>query len=185
MNRLQVTIKLTILFVARFLFIPFWAWAQTDSLGIGTFRSHNPHDKRSAFLEPTTNLHREEGGKLYSITITVTNIRNQDGVIRFKFYDDSTPFPHDLGFLRIVVQKNEVKNGTFTATYFGFPPGYMAIALHDDENCNKKLDFSWFLPKEGYAFSDYYYPRLQRPDYSDFRFLLKENKVVVMRMKYH
>ena len=109
MNRLQITIKLTILFVASFLFIPVLALAQTDSLRMGTFSSYNPHEKRSVFLEPKTNLYWDEGEKLYSITITVTNIRNQDGVIRFKFYRDSTPFPHDLGFLRIVVQKNEEK----------------------------------------------------------------------------
>ena len=159
--------------------------AQIDSMGKRSFSYYNAHDTHSLFLEDESRSSASEKDSTYSITIIVKNIRNKEGVIRFKFYDDSTPFPHDKGFLRIVIQKSDLINDTFTATYHGFPSGYMGIALHDDENCNKKLDFGWFLPKEGYAFSDYYHTGLQRPDYCNFRFLLNESKVVVMTMKYH
>ncbi|MBK5278720.1 MAG: DUF2141 domain-containing protein [Bacteroidia bacterium] len=158
--------------------------AQSNSMG-RSFKYYNAHDRHSLFLENESRSLPGEKDSTYSITIIVKNIRNKEGVIRFKFYNDSTPFPHDKGFLRIVIRKSELINDIFTATYYGFTSGYMGIALHDDENCNKKLDFGWFLPREGYAFSDYYHTRLQRPDYCDFRFLLNENKVVVMRMKYH
>ncbi|MEK6781925.1 MAG: DUF2141 domain-containing protein [Bacteroidota bacterium] len=121
----------------------------------------------------------------YSISITVTNIRNTDGVIRFKFYDDDTPFPHDKGFLRIVVPKSEIIGDTFTATYYGFTSRNMGIALQDDENDNWELDFGWFFPKEGHAFSDYYHTSFRRPVYSDFRFLLTGDKQVTMKMKYY
>jgi uncharacterized protein (DUF2141 family) len=121
----------------------------------------------------------------YAITITVTDIRNTKGVIRFKFYDESTPFPDEKGFLRIVVPKSEIKNGTYTATYYGFPSKKMGIALLDDENDNWKLDFGWFLPKEGHAFSDYYHTALRKPVDSDFSFMLTEDKHVIMKMKYY
>ncbi|CAN5158149.1 hypothetical protein BH09BAC3_BH09BAC3_17150 [soil metagenome] len=121
----------------------------------------------------------------YSITITVTGIRNTNGTIRFKFYDDLTGFPHDTGFLKIVVDKSEVVNGTLTKTYYGFKPQSMAIALLDDENNDVKLDMGWFFPKEGHAFSDYYHSALRRPVYSDFKFILTENRKVVMKMKYY
>jgi len=121
----------------------------------------------------------------YSITITVTNIRNHDGVIRFKFFDDTTPFPHDTGFRKVVVQKNLVTGDSLRVTYDGFKSQNMGIALLDDENSNWKLDFGWFLPKEGHAFSDYYHTALRRPVYKDFRFLLTGNKKVVMKMKYY
>jgi len=121
----------------------------------------------------------------YSITITVTNMRNHDGVIRFKFFDDSTPFPHDTGFRKVVVKKSEIIGDSFTVTYDGFISRYMGIALLDDENDNWKLDFGWFLPKEGHAFSDYYHTALRRPVYKDFRFLLIGDKKVVMKMKYY
>lgn len=123
--------------------------------------------------------------KTYSITITVTHIRNRDGVIRFKFYDDTTPFPDDFGFLRIVVPKTELKGDSLVLTYHGFTSKYMAVALQDDENDNWKLDFGWFLPKEGHAFSDYYHASLRKPVYDDFRFLLNGNKKIVMKMRYY
>ncbi len=159
--------------------------AQIDSIGKRSFSYYNAHDKHSLFLENESRSLPGEKDSTYSITIIVKDIRNKEGVIRFKFYDDSTPFPHDKGFLRIVIRKSDLINTIFTVTYHGFTAGYMGIALHDDENSNKKLDFGWFLPREGYAFSDYYHIGLQRPDYCDFRFLLNENKIVVMRMKYH
>lgn len=121
----------------------------------------------------------------YSITITVKNIRNRDGVIRFKFYNDTTQFPHDFGFLKVVVPKTEMTGDSLHLTLHGFPSQRMAIALLDDENNNVKLDFGWFLPKEGHAFSDYYHSALRRPVYNDFAFTLTGDKSVVMTMRYY
>lgn len=167
------------------LLIPNVGLTQTDSVLKRSFHHYNAGDGHSMFLENKSRVLPRLQDSTYSITITVKNIRSANGVIRFKFYDDSTPFPHDEGFLRIVVPKSEVVNNSFTATYYGFLKGYMGIALHDDENSNMKLDFEWFLPSEGYAFSDYYHTSFLRPRFSSFRFLLKENKQVVMTMRYH
>jgi uncharacterized protein (DUF2141 family) len=166
------------------LLISSFASAQ-DSLFARAFRSHNPHDRHTIFMENTGSVLPGKDEKTYSITITVTNIRNSEGVIRFKFYDESTPFPHDKGFLRIVVPKSEVIDHTFTATYYGFPSKTMGIALLDDENDNWELDMGWFFPKEGHAFSDYHHTALRRPVYSDFSFLLKGDMHIVMKMKYY
>lgn len=121
----------------------------------------------------------------YSITITVKNIRNKDGVIRFKFYNDTTRFPHDFGFLKVVVPKTEMTGDSLRVTYHGFRSQHMAIALLDDENDNVKLDFGWFLPKEGHAFSDYYHSSLRRPVYEDFAFTLTGDTHVIMTMRYY
>jgi uncharacterized protein (DUF2141 family) len=165
------------------LFISDEGQAQTDS--VRSFHYFNSDDGYSVFLESKSRPLPGAKDSTYSITIVVKNVRNRNGVIRFKFYDDRTPFPHDEGFLRIIVPKSKVINNEFTATYHGFKSGYMGIALHDDENSNKKLDFNWFLPSEGYAFSDYYHTSFLRPKFSSFRFQLKEDKLVVMTMRYH
>ena len=123
--------------------------------------------------------------KTYSITITVTNIRGTNGSIRFKFYDDFTPFPNDTGFLKVVVNKSEISGSSFTRTYYGFKSQSMAIALMDDEDNDNKLDMGWFFPKEGYAFSDYFHSALRRPVYNDFKFVLTGDRSVVMKMKYY
>jgi uncharacterized protein (DUF2141 family) len=148
------------------------------------YRTRNPNDKSVIMENESIPLPTDEE-QTYAITITVTDIRSTLGVIRFKFYDESTPFPHDKGFLRIVVPKSEVKNNTFTATYYGFPSKKMGIALLDDENDNWELDFGWFLPKEGHAFSNYYHSALRRPVYSDFEFLLTGDKQIIMKLKYY
>jgi uncharacterized protein (DUF2141 family) len=146
--------------------------------------STSPVDvSRMIAKETGKQVNKEE--KTYTITITVTNIRNTKGFIRFKFYDDDTRFPHDTGFLRIIVPKNEIVNGTFTVIYEGFTSKNMAVALSDDENNNVALDMGWFFPKEGHAFSDYYHTAFRRPVYTDFDFLLEANKKIVMKMRYY
>lgn len=122
---------------------------------------------------------------VYSIVITVTNIRNHTGYLRFKFYDDSRPFPDDMGFLKIVIPKTEITGDSITFSCRGFKSQYMGIALLDDENNNNKLDFGFFLPKEGHAFADYYHTAWRRPVYDDFRFFLDGDKHVIMKMKYY
>jgi uncharacterized protein (DUF2141 family) len=167
------------------LFFPYLSFAQTDLLVAKSFRSRSINDTHTLFMENEGSPLPKEGELTYAITITVTDIRNKEGVIRFKFYDDATPFPHEKGFLRIVVPKSEVIGTTFTATYYGFTSKQMGIALQDDENDNWELDFGWFFPKEGHAFSDYHHTSLGRPVYSDFRFLLTGDKQVTMKMKYY
>ncbi len=135
----------------------------------------------SKFVETVDTKNKET----YSITITVTGIRNIKGVIRFKFYDDTTPFPHDKGFLRVVVPKSHLTGDSLQVTYSGFTSKNMAIALLDDENDNWKLDLGWIFPKEGHAFSDYYHTSFRKPTYDDFRFFLKEDKKVLMKMRYY
>ncbi|MEQ9591854.1 MAG: DUF2141 domain-containing protein [Cyclobacteriaceae bacterium] len=121
----------------------------------------------------------------YSITITITDIRSKDGVIRFKFYDEMTPFPDAKGFLRIVIPKSDMVDNKLTVTYHGFPSKPMGIALLDDENNNWELDRGWLLPKEGHAFADYYHTELRRPVSSDFFFTLTGNRHVIMKMRYY
>ena len=166
-----------------FLLIPAIVSAQSNAVA-SLFRTRNVDDK-TVIMENENIPLPDKDEPTYAITITVTNIRNTDGVIRFKFYDDLTPFPDEKGFLRIVVPKSQIKNNTFTATYYGFPSKRMGIALQDDENENWKLDFGWVFPKEGHAFSDYYHDALRRPVHSDFSFMLTGDKHVIMKMRYY
>jgi uncharacterized protein (DUF2141 family) len=164
-----------VLFFLSLSFLSSLAAAQTDSIF---------YKASSKEIKPSKNA-ITENEETYSITITVTNIRNHDGVIRFKFFDDTTPFPDKTGFRKVVVPKSLVTGDSLRVTYDGFISRNMGIALLDDENSNWELDFGWFLPKEGHAFSDYYHTALRKPVYKDFRFLLTGNKKVIMKMKYY
>ncbi len=155
---------------------------QSESTGIKTPILETPKEVVASTIGAKDTEHSE---KTYSISIVVINIRNRKGVIRFKFYDDATGFPHDTGFLKVVVPKTEMRGDSLVVTYSGFKSQNMGIALLDDENNNVKLDMGWFLPKEGHAFSDYYHSALRRPVYKDFDFFLMSNKTVKMKMKYY
>jgi uncharacterized protein (DUF2141 family) len=168
-----------------FLILPLGVFAQVEASRSALFHPRDPKDTFSIFMENKDIPVHDADKPTYSITITVTHIRNTKGVIRFKFYDETTPFPDKKGFLRIVVPKTKVVDGTFTATYEGFTEKMMGIALLDDENDNWELDMGWFLPKEGHAFSNYYHTALRKPVFSDFKFLLSSNKEVTMKMKYY
>jgi len=169
-----VKFKMKIFFLAALL-IPSLISAQSDSL---TYKASSKESK-------SEKISGEKKNETYSITITVTNIRNHNGVIGFKFFDDSTPFPHDTGFRKAVIKKSEIVGDSFTVTYDGFISQYMGIALLDDENSNWKLDMGLFFPKEGHAFSDYYHTAFRKPVYQDFRFRLTGNKKVIMKIKYY
>ncbi|MEQ1585698.1 MAG: DUF2141 domain-containing protein [Cyclobacteriaceae bacterium] len=178
-------VKLTCLILFFIVLSITFIQAQENEVLARAFRPKNPNDKFSILVE-NENISRPLADEAtYSITITVTDIRNKNGVLYFKFYDKSAPFPHDKGFLKIVVPKSEIMGDTFTATYDGFTSKTMGISLLDDENNNLKLDMGWIFPKEGHAFSDYYHKAYRRPVYSDFQFTLTGDKEVMMKMKYY
>jgi len=171
--------------IACFSVIFFMADAVPAQIKNAVYKSSDIINNDVSALIKEKNPEKSKGKERYTIAITVTNIRSKKGVLRFKFYDDDTPFPDDNGFLKIMVPKTQMKGDSITVSYYGFTSKYMGIALLDDENDNMDLDFGFFLPKEGHAFSDYYHAAWRRPVYKDFRFFLSGNKKIVMKMKYY
>ena len=49
---------------------------------------------------------------------------------------------------------------------------------------NGKIDYGWIMPKEGFGFGDYYHTKWSSPHFNDFKFSLKEDKTVVMVVRY-
>ena len=47
------------------------------------------------------------------------------------------------------------------------------------------MNYGLFLPKEGFAFSNYYHTGMSKPTFDDFQFTLgNEDKKVVMKIRY-
>ncbi|MCC6370579.1 MAG: DUF2141 domain-containing protein, partial [Bacteroidia bacterium] len=73
----------------------------------------------------------------------------------------------------------------FSIVYDDLKPGVYGIAILDDENTNEKMDYGWFLPKEGFGFSDYYHSNMSHPKFESFDFVLKkEAKKVEIKLRY-
>lgn len=87
------------------------------------------------------------------MSITVTDIRSNKGVVRACITADAKSFPkcnQDPKAKRVVVPAGS----SVTISFKGIAPGEYAVALLHDENNNGKADRTLgMIPKEGYGFS--------------------------------
>jgi uncharacterized protein (DUF2141 family) len=137
----------------------------------------------AAFFMLTSSSRSAE--KTYSITVKVTNVRNNKGTMQFQVYRTQKAFAAETPY-RIfrVSKKNKVSNKTMTYTITGLKEGLYGVALLDDENSNKKMDYSWMMPTEGFGFSDYYHTAWSKPTFYKFKFYLNKDKHVTMKVRY-
>jgi len=120
-----------------------------------------------------------------TITIEITNIRSSKGQLLLGVYTNQPDYRNKIAIMKKTVYKVNMKEGTVTTTITGLKPGTYGIALLDDEDYDREMAFRFFLPAEGFAFSDYYHTAYSRPVFDDFKFELgKEDKKIVMKVRY-
>ncbi|WAT17121.1 DUF2141 domain-containing protein [Aurantiacibacter sp. MUD11] len=101
------------------------------------------------------------------VVIEVTNLRNEDGVVRACMTRDAQRFPRcqdsTQGY-RTVVPAGEAT----TLRFRNVAPGTYAIALLHDENENGKADrVLGMMPREGFGFSNDAPVNMGPPDFED------------------
>ncbi len=119
------------------------------------------------------------------VTITVTDVRSNKGVVRACMTTREDIFPKcrkDPASHRTVVKAGE----KITITFKGVKPGKYAIALLHDENDNGKADrVLGMAPKEGYGFSRDAPVRMAPPEFGDAVFDMGESsKKLTIKMRY-
>lgn len=118
------------------------------------------------------------------VTITITNLRNAEGLVGLGFYKDQKSFDDEDEFLLKKFSKDQMKNGVLTVKV-SLEPGTYGIAMLDDENANGEMDYSWLMPTEGFGFSNYYHTGLTKPDLEQFDFVVgNEPTQVSIKVKY-
>lgn len=105
--------------------------------------------------------------------------------MQLQVYRNQKTFKAETPYKMFRISKKNIRDGVLYYTIKGIPKGTYGVALLDDENSNKEMDFGLFLPKEGYGFSDYYHTGWSRPTFEDFKFYLSTNKFVKMKVRYH
>ena len=123
-------------------------------------------------------------GGTHDITIKITNVRNMKGRIQLQLYRTGKSFAAEAPYKQYYVSKKSLKNKTVTYTIYGLKTGTYGVALLDDENANKEMDYNWMMPNEGFGFSDYYHTAWSKPKFSQFKFSLSSNKSVTMKVRY-
>jgi uncharacterized protein (DUF2141 family) len=120
----------------------------------------------------------------YSISIDITNIRNTKGTIQLEVFRSQKEFAAETAYKTYLISKKDVSGKTISYVITGLPPGTYGLALLDDENENKKMDYSWGYPKEGFGFSDYYHTGWSKPTFEDFKLDINGDKAVAMKIRY-
>ena len=119
------------------------------------------------------------------ITIEFTNIRSSKGQLLLGVYTNQTDYSNKKAIKKQTVLKTKLVDGKLTTVIEGLAPGTYGIALLDDEDFDREMNYGLFLPKEGFAFSNYYHTGMSKPTFDDFEFTLgNEDKKVVMKIRY-
>jgi uncharacterized protein (DUF2141 family) len=128
-------------------------------------------------------LGANQGGKS-NLTITVTNIRNDQGMVNFSLFGREG-FPKETS-KALRTEYTPVVKGTASITFANIPEGEYAISVFHDENNNKKIDTNMVgIPKEGVGASNNAKGRLGPPRYDDAKFELFGNgRSIVIKITY-
>jgi len=120
-----------------------------------------------------------------TVTVHIGMIRNLSGHIQLQIYRDQSSFKREQPWKQMFLSKSLIKDNKIVYKVTGLTPGTYGFALLDDENKDSKMNYGFFLPKEGYGFSDFVHTSyVKRPTFNDFKFELKSNKTVSMVIRY-
>ncbi len=118
-----------------------------------------------------------------TVTIDVSGLRNKVGTVYLCMTAKPKVFPRgcDSDPERRVAAIKASDAGSLTLR--DVAPGRYAIVLLHDENGNKRMDMSLFLPKEGFGFSRDAPVRMSAPKFDAAAFDVTAGKPVHMTMK--
>jgi uncharacterized protein (DUF2141 family) len=120
-----------------------------------------------------------------AVTVTVSDVRSAEGVVRACMTADRARFPRCRG---VPGAHSAVvpARGTIVLTFTGVAPGRYAIALLHDENANGKADRALgMMPREGFGFSRDAPVRMGPPSFDDAAFSVAGAPVTQrIRMRY-
>ena len=86
------------------------------------------------------------------LIVNVNGVRNGHGEVRFGLYNNPQAFPNGK---KLRGQEEAANKGVVQTIFRNLPPGTYAVAVHHDENSDKKMNLRLFIfPQEGYGFSN-------------------------------
>ena len=117
--------------------------------------------------------------------VIISNISNNKGVIRLAIYTNEKDFSEEKAFKLLTFSKEGMKNGQLTLSIDLPKDGIFGLSMLDDENENAEMDYNFFgIPKEGYAFSNFFHTGYSMPEFNDFKFDASKVRKTYCKMRY-
>lgn len=116
------------------------------------------------------------GGEL---TVTVTNIKSNLGMIRIGLFDDNKSYRRSGNDFTGAFKRGSIKinasNGTAVATFKNIPYGTYGVKVFQDEDNSKELKTDWFgKTKEDVGYSNNVDGSAGVPDFEPVQFVFDE-----------
>lgn len=89
-----------------------------------------------------------------SLTVSISNIKSDNGVIYLTLYDDAEAFAQSSMTTYVTYEVIEAQKGQMTLSISGLRGGPLAAVVFHDENSNSNFDMSGGLPTEGWGYSN-------------------------------
>ncbi|TAF72056.1 MAG: DUF2141 domain-containing protein [Bacteroidetes bacterium] len=114
-----------------------------------------------------------------NITVTVSNVKSNKGVIKVCIFNKETGFPEKTN-LSIKCVKVAAAKGVMQIKVEGIAPGNYAIAVHHDTNNDGIFNTNFFgIPIEASGASNGAKGKMGPPKYSDAVIVIDKNKTQV------
>jgi uncharacterized protein (DUF2141 family) len=121
-------------------------------------------NNEDAAIETTSATHKSP------LTIIIDNLKSEDAPVEVSIFGPKNKFLDKDDHLKRV--RFKPKNGKLVAKVNGLPYGDLAMALYQDINSNGKIDKNVVgIPKEPYAFSNNYRPKMKAPSFNNCKFI--------------
>jgi uncharacterized protein (DUF2141 family) len=111
----------------------------------------------------------------YTITVTYTGLRNDQGKLYSSLYNSPEGYPKQVS-AAFKLSSSQILHGTCRIVYDNIPKGIYAIACYHDENDNGKIDRNFFgVPTEGTGASNNARGFWGPPKFTDAQFLVSSD----------
>ena len=109
-----------------------------------------------------------------TLTINITNIKDPKGDIYVHVYNAHQNFPKPPFAYRAIIKPDG--KTTVTATFPNIETGDYAVLVYQDSNNNGKFDRNFIgIPKEPYALSQNFHPKMSSPKFEECKITVDPN----------
>lgn len=137
------------------------------------------------FIFLTFSSFQPQQQKLFSVTVEVNHLRNNEGFVVFALYnrDDAFPDEHYKKYFKKMIGRIENRNTSII--FKDLPEGKYAVNILHDEDNNGKIKKGFILPKEGIGFSNYQSIGIgNKPKFSKASFTLESDLKIKVKVIY-